>query len=153
MKMNAKYMNEDVWKFFRKFAGWHLSTSSKINFVTDKIQGFWLNKLFRMATSRSCIERLQSICEIFFFCCIYWLKFCLQLTHEISFWEVLYRRRVPENFSKFTDKHKKQSSGGVLSKHVLKNYAKFTEIVEVSFLIKLQAANPKLSEAATGDDL
>ena len=29
--------------------------------------------------------------------------------------------------SKFTDKHKKQSSGGVPSQYVLKNFAKFTE--------------------------
>ena len=29
---------------------------------------------------------------------------------------MLYKRSVPKNFSKFTDKHKKQSSGSVLSK-------------------------------------
>ena len=41
----------------------------------------------------------------------------LQLVHEISsFPEVLYERSVLKNFSKFRDKHKKQSSGGVLSK-------------------------------------
>ena len=52
----------------------------------------------------------------------------LQLVLEISsFPEVLYKRAVLKNFSKFTDKHKKQSSGGVLSKDVLKNFAKFTE--------------------------
>ena len=51
----------------------------------------------------------------------------LQLVHEIrSFPEVLYKRGVLKNFSKFTDKHKKQSSGGVLSKNVLENFAKFT---------------------------
>ena len=32
-----------------------------------------------------------------------------------------------KNLSKFTDKHKKLSSGGVLSKDVLKNFRKFTE--------------------------
>ena len=48
--------------------------------------------------------------------------------HEISsFSEVLYKRDVLKNFLKFTDKLKKQSSGGVLSKDVLKNFAKFTE--------------------------
>ena len=47
--------------------------------------------------------------------------------HEISsFSEVLYNKGVLKNFSKFTDKLKKQSSGGVLSKDVLKNFAKFT---------------------------
>ena len=41
----------------------------------------------------------------------------LQLVHGISgFPEALYERGVPKNFSKFTDKHKKQPSGGVLSK-------------------------------------
>ena len=54
----------------------------------------------------------------------------LQLVHEIScFPEVFYKRSVLKNFSKFTDKHKEQSSGGVLSeeKMLLKNFAKFTE--------------------------
>ena len=37
------------------------------------------------------------------------------------------KRKVLKNFSKFTDKHKKQSSRGVVSKDVLKNFAKFTE--------------------------
>ena len=47
--------------------------------------------------------------------------------HEISsFSEVLYNKGVLKNFSKFTDKLKKQSSGGVLSKDVLKIFAKFT---------------------------
>ena len=52
----------------------------------------------------------------------------LQLLHEISsFSEVLYKRGVLKNFSKFSDKHKKQSFGGFLSKDVFKNFAKFTE--------------------------
>ena len=52
----------------------------------------------------------------------------LQLIHEISsFAEVLYKRGDLDNFPKFRDKHKKQSSRGVLSKDVLKNCAKFTE--------------------------
>ena len=52
-----------------------------------------------------------------------------QLVHEISnFPGVLYKRRGDlKNFSKFTDKHKKQPSGGFLSKDVLKNFAKFTD--------------------------
>ena len=70
---------------------------------------------------------------------------------------VLYKRSVLKNVSKFTDKHKKQSSGGVLSKvkmslKILQNSQKNTFAV-VSFLIKLQAGNLKLSEAATGDAL
>ena len=31
------------------------------------------------------------------------------------------------NFLKFSDKHKEQSSGGALSKDVLKTFVKFTE--------------------------
>ena len=70
---------------------------------------------------------------------------------------VLYKRSVLKNVSKFTDKHKKQSSGGVLSKEkmslkILQNSQKNIFAV-VSFLIKLQAGNLKLSEAATGDAL
>ena len=63
---------------------------------------------------------------------------------------MLYKRDVLKNFSKFTDKLKKQSSGSALSKDVLRNFAKFTEniFVGISFLIKLQAA-----EAATGGSL
>ena len=57
----------------------------------------------------------------------------LQLLHEISsFPEVLYERDDLNNFSKFTDKHKKQSSGGVLSRDVLKNFAK-TSMLESLF--------------------
>ena len=52
----------------------------------------------------------------------------LQLVHEISsFPEVLYKRGDLKIFSKFTDKHKKQSSGGVLLTDVLKNFAKFAD--------------------------
>ena len=59
---------------------------------------------------------------------LYLLVEILQLAHEISsFSEAHYKRDVLKNFLKFTDKLKKQSSGGVLSKDVLKNFAKFTE--------------------------
>ena len=51
-----------------------------------------------------------------------------QLTHEISsFPEVLYKSGLLKNLSKFINKHKMQSSGGVLSMDVLKNFAKFAE--------------------------
>ena len=79
-----------------------------------------------------------------------------QLVNEISsFPEVLYKGGDLKNFSKFTDKHNKQSSRGVLSKEILKSFAKFIDkhLYLVSFLIKLQAGNLKLSEAATGDVL
>ena len=68
---------------------------------------------------------------------------------------MLYKRGVLKNFSKFTDKHKKQLSGGVLSEDVLKNLEKSQKklFAGVSFLIKLQAGHLKLSEVATGDVL
>ena len=50
------------------------------------------------------------------------------LVNEISsFPEVLCKTGDLKNFPKFTDKHKKQSSGGVLTKDVLKNFAKLTD--------------------------
>ena len=51
-----------------------------------------------------------------------------QLLNEISsFPAVLYKRGDLKNISKFGDKNKKPSSRGVLSKDVLKTFAKFTE--------------------------
>ena len=41
--------------------------------------------------------------------------------------KVFYKRSVLKNFSKFSDKHKEQSSGGVLSKDALKNFVKLAE--------------------------
>ena len=69
---------------------------------------------------------------------------------------MLYKRGVLKNFSKFSDKHKEQSSGGVLSKDVLKNFVKFTEkniFAGLFFFAKLQAGNLKPVEAAAGDSL
>ena len=69
---------------------------------------------------------------------------------------MLYKRSVLKN-SKFKDKHKKQSSGGVLPKvkmsyKILRNSQKNIFVV-VSFIMKLQAGNLKLSRAANGDVL
>ena len=51
---------------------------------------------------------------------------------------MLYKRSDLENFSKFTDKDKKQSSRVALSKDVLKNFVKFTDKHQSqSLLIKL----------------
>ena len=70
---------------------------------------------------------------------------------------MLYERSVLKDYSKFTNKHKKQSSGGVLSKEkmFLKHFRNSQKNIfaGVSFLIELQAGNLKLSEAATGDIL
>ena len=67
----------------------------------------------------------------------------LQLEREVrNFPQVLYKKSVLKNLPKFSYKHKKQSSVGVLLKDVLKNFAKFTEkhveslFAGVSFLIK-----------------
>ena len=54
-------------------------------------------------------------------CLLYVVVEIRQLVNEISsFPEVLYKRGDLENFSKFTDKKKKQSSGGVWQKMFLK---------------------------------
>ena len=68
---------------------------------------------------------------------------------------MLYRRGDLKNFSKFTDKHKKQSSGGLLTKDVHKNFTKFTDehLSPSLFFNKAVGGNLKLSEAATGDVL
>ena len=66
---------------------------------------------------------------------------------------MLYNGGVLKNSSKFTDRLKKQSSGGVLSKDVikiLKNSQK-NIFAGISFVIKLQAGNLRLSAATTGD--
>ena len=53
-----------------------------------------------------------------------------QLVNEISsFPEVLYKRDDLKNFSKFTDKQKKQSTGSVLTKDVLKNRTSLSLII------------------------
>ena len=67
---------------------------------------------------------------------------------------MLYKRSVLKN-PKFTGKHKKQSSGGVLSKEkmslkIFQNSQK-NNFAVVSFLIKLLAGNLKLSGSATED--
>ena len=69
---------------------------------------------------------------------------------------MLYKRGVLKNLSKFSDKHKTQSSGDVLSKYVLKNFEKIHRkniFVGVSFLTKLHTGNLKSTEAAAGDSL
>ena len=68
---------------------------------------------------------------------------------------MLYKRGGLKNFSTFTNKQKKQSTGGVLTKDFLKilQNSQINIFVIVSFLIKLQAGNLKLSEAATRDVL
>ena len=69
-----------------------------------------------------------------------------QLVNEISsFPEVLYKRGDLKKFSKFTDKHKKQSSGGVLSKDVLKSFAIFTEkhLCPILFFNKVSGWKPE----------
>ena len=69
---------------------------------------------------------------------------------------MLYKKKVLKKFSKSTDKHKKQSSGGALPKKMFLKISQNSQInifAGVSFLIKFQAENPKLSEAPTGDVL
>ena len=66
---------------------------------------------------------------------------------------MLYKKVVPKNFSTSSGKHKKQSTGGVLSKGVLNNFAKCLEktfFSESTLSIKLKTGNVQLSEAAPG---
>ena len=51
----------------------------------------------------------------------------LQHVHEISSFPEVCKRGALKNFSRFTDKFKKLSSGGVLSKDAFKDFPKFTE--------------------------
>ena len=63
--------------------------------------------------------------EYFKYFLVYLLVEIQQLVHKISsFPDILYKKGVQEN-SKFTDKNKKQSSTGILSKDVLKKFAKY----------------------------
>ena len=59
-------------------------------------------------------------------------------------------RRCSENFSRFSDKHMKQSFGGVLSKDVLKilQSSQKNIIAGASFLTNFQVGNLKLAEVA-----
>ena len=68
-----------------------------------------------------------------------------------SFSGMLYERDVLKNI-KFIDKLKKTSSGGALSKNVLKSFAKSTEKdLCGNLFFKLQTGNLKVSETVTGD--
>ena len=80
--------------------------------------------------------------EYFKYFLVYLLVKIQQLVHKISsFPDILYKRGVHKNFSKFTDKNKKQSSTGILSKDILK---KFTgkHLCWSLFFIKLQFWRP-----------
>ena len=68
---------------------------------------------------------------------------------------MLLKRGILKSFPKFTDKHKKQLSGGVLWKDVLQNFGKFTEKASFpeSHFNKVAVWKPKTSKAATRDVL
>ena len=56
---------------------------------------------------------------------LYLLVETQQLLQKISsFPDILYKKVVQKNFSKFTDENNKQSSTGILSKDVLEKFAK-----------------------------
>ena len=80
-----------------------------------------------------------------------------QLVHKIAVFSRCSIKEVLKHASKFTDKDKKQSSGGALSKEkmflkILQNSLK-NIFSGVSSSIKLLAGNLKSSEAATRDVL
>ena len=74
---------------------------------------------------------------------IWWLKSSNFVLEIRSFPKVLWGDL--NNFSKLTDKHKKQSSGGVLSEDVFKSFAKFTEkhLCRSLFFNKVTGWKPK----------
>ena len=72
-----------------------------------------------MATSPSCIKGLKRTCEIVFAVSGGWNS--ATCTWNKQFLRGALKRGVLKNLSKFTDKHK-HSSGGGLSKDVLKNF-------------------------------
>ena len=79
-----------------------------------------------MATCYSCIKCLKSTCEIVSYLSGGWNSV------TCTWNKLLYKSGVLKNFSKFSDKHKEQSSGGALSKDVLKNFVKLTEKTSLS---------------------
>ena len=129
---------DKVWMFH--FASWQ-----RINFLTDRFQGFWFKEHLRMATFHSFTKHLKSTSDKIFYC-ICWLKSCnldmkkavcrrcsikkvIWITFQNS--QVITRSSHPEVFCQ---------------KFVLKNFTKFTEmhLCRGLFLIKLQAGNRKL---------
>ena len=77
--------------------------------------------LFRFIFSNSYLSFLHKMFEKHL-----WNSFLLYLAVEI--WnKLLYKRDFQKKFSKFSVKHKEQSSGAVQSKDVPKNFVKVTE--------------------------
>ena len=132
-------------RIFCKRAGWHLTTSSlQINFFMDDFQGFLVNKNLQIATSRSFNKILEKHLWISFLLCM--LIEILQVVSE-SFPEVLFKKGFLKNISKFTGKHKKQSSGGVSLKSDLKNLGPFIgeHFCRGLFFNKVSGRKPKTS--------
>ena len=81
----------------------------------------------------------------------------LQLVHKIAVSEVLFKRSVLKNVSKFTNTRSSHLEGGFLSKE--KMFLKILQNLQqsifsgVTFSAKMQAGDLKPSEAATGDVL
>ena len=125
--MKVQCMKEDVWKSFFSLTCWLASR----NFIIDKLLQKWFSGILSTwAPSNSYFFFLYKMFEKHMWntCLLYVVVEVWQLVNEISsFPEVLCERGDLKNFSKFTDKHKTQSSGGVLTKDVLKNFAKFTD--------------------------
>ena len=114
---------DDVWKsFFRKLAGSGISqlhcrlASSLIAFRDFNYPLRFYHLL--MAAARSFIKCLKNTYKKFF---------TGGWSSVTCTWnKMLYKRGVLKNFSKFSDKQNKQTSG-VLSKKVLKKFVKFSE--------------------------
>ena len=119
----SMHLGKDIWVSWKNNFCWVFADYVSFRFYVKHIWKniFWAPIPFkRYQNTSGCSTVLYLVVEI------------QQLVLEIrSFPKVLWGDL--NNFSKFTDKHKKQS------KDVFKNFAKFTENIyaEVSFLIKL----------------
>ena len=109
-EVNAKYMKEDVLKsFFRKLADWHLTSSLRINFFTNNIQGFWLNEHLPVASNT--LSFLYNMPKKYLgnSFLLYILPEILQVVHEISSFRVFCKKvfcqkGVLKNFPNFPKK-------------------------------------------------
>ena len=103
-------MKEDVLKsFFRKLADWHLTSSLRINFFTNNIQGFWLNEHLPVASNT--LSFLYNMPKKYLgnSFLLYILPEILQVVHEISSFRVFCKKvfcqkGVLKNFPNFTKK-------------------------------------------------
>ena len=131
----SMHLGKDIWVSWKNNFCWVFADYVSFRFYVKHIWKniFWAPIPFkRYQNTSGCSTVLYLVVEI------------QQLVLEIrSFPKVLLGDL--KNFSKFTDKHKKQSSRGVLSEDALKSFAKFTEkhLCRSLFFHKVTGWKPK----------